>query len=119
MSPRTYQKNPKGKVNWGYKERVYCEYKERIHNFNDETCRRHVPFDRQEIGEEYKTKAVNRHKYFAEEVWMKLFQNLSQWRNVTLSAACHLQVLLPECLLENNFNSITPKHTNGTFNSDI
>lgn len=42
MSPRTYQKNPKGKVN--------CEYKERVHNFNDEICRRHVPFDRPQIG---------------------------------------------------------------------
>jgi len=98
---------------------VYCEYKEKIHNFSDEICRRHVPFDRQEIGEEYKTKVVNRYKCFAEEMWMKLFQDLSQWRNVVIYAACNLWVLLPECLLTSNFNSITPKHTKGTFNSDI
>lgn len=88
MSPRTYQKNPKGKVN--------CGYKEKIHDFNDEICRRHVSFYRQEIGEEYNTKAVNSHKCFAEEVWVKLFQDLSQWRNTIISVACNLQVLLPE-----------------------
>jgi len=58
MSRRTYQKNPKGKVNCGYKEREYCEYKEKIRNFNDKICRRHVPFDRQEIGMKYNTKAT-------------------------------------------------------------
>jgi hypothetical protein len=78
MSSRTYQKNPKGKVSCGYKEREYCEYKEKIRNFNDKICRRHVPFDRQKIGEQYNTKAVNRHKCFVEELWMKVFQNLSQ-----------------------------------------
>jgi len=88
------------------KERVYCEYKEKIHDFNDEICRRHVPFDRQEIGEEYNTRAVNGYKCFTEEVWMELFQDLSQWRNVIISAACKLQVMLPECLLTNNLASL-------------